>query len=130
VAAFLVVTTSPADCEWVGRRIGIFPGGPTPTMFPANAPFWIGYGFVPTPGDLNGDARGFLCEDTRFELDVDGEGVSLLTDLERDGERPVGKTNFVNFPSGLPAGWHEFVGRWFDAGTLILSGRATIEFVE
>jgi hypothetical protein len=130
VAAFLVVTTSPADCEWVGRRIGIFPGGPTPTMFPANAPFWIGYGFVPTPGDLNGDAPGFLCEDTRFELDVDGEGVSLLTDLERDGERPIAKTNFVNFPSGLPAGWHEFVGRWFDAGTLMLSVRATIEFVE
>jgi hypothetical protein len=36
----------------------------------------------------------------------------------------------VNFPSGLPAGWHEFVGRWFDAGTLMLSVRATIEFVE
>jgi hypothetical protein len=130
MAALLVVTTSPADCEWVGKRIGIFPGGPTPSMFPADAPFWIGYGFVPAPGDLNGDAPGFLSEDTRFELDLDGERVSLLTDLKTDGDAPVRKTDFVNFPSGLPVGWHEFAGRWYDAGTLILSSRATIQFVE
>ena len=130
MAALLVVTSSPADCEWVGRRIGIFPGGPTPTMFRANAPFWIGYGFVPTPGDLKGDPPGFLSPDTRFELDVDGERVSLVTDLETEGEIPVRKTDFVNFPSGLAAGWHEFAGRWYESGALILSSRSQIEFVE
>jgi hypothetical protein len=130
MAALLVVTTWPADREWVGRRIGIFPGGPTPAMFPAGAPFWIGYGFIPTPGELNGDEPGFLSEDTRFELDVDGDHMPLDTDLQREGGTPVLKTDFVNFPSGLPAGWHEFVGRWFDGGSLILSSRAAIEFVE
>jgi hypothetical protein len=130
VAALLVMTTSPVNGEWIGRRIGIFPGGPTPTMFPADAPFWIGYGFVPTPSDLRGDAPGFLSEDTRFELDVDGERVSVTTDVQQNGKAPVRKTDFVNFPSGLGAGWHEFVGRWYDAGTLILSSRNTIEFVE
>lgn len=130
MAALLVVTTSPADCDWVGRRIGIFPGGPTPTMFPAGAPFWIGYGFVPTPGDLEGNTPGFLSPDTRFELDVDGERVSLLTELAKDDETPIRKTDFVNFPGGLAPGWHEFVGRWYEAGALILSSRAQIEFVE
>ena len=130
MAALLVVTTSPGDCDWVGRRIGIFPGGPTPSMFPAGAPFWIGYGFVPSPGDLNGVPPGFLSPNTRFELDVDGERVSLLTDLETEGVTPVRKTDFANFPSGLAAGWHEFQGRWYESGTLILSSRSRIEFVE
>ena len=34
------------------------------------------------------------------------------------------------FPSGLPAGWHDFTGRWYDGGRLILSSRAAIQFVE
>jgi hypothetical protein len=130
VAALLVVTTSPAQADCVGRRIGIFPGGPTPSMFRAGSPFWIGYGFVSTPHDLNVGDGGFLSEDTRFELEVDGERVSLTTDLERNGQDPVRKTDFVNFPRGLAAGWHEFVGRWYDGGTLILSSRNTIEFVD
>ena len=130
MAALLVVTTSPAPTDCVGRRIGIFPGGPTPTMFPAGSPFWIGYGFLATPNDHGGGDSGFLSEDTRFELDVDGELVSLTTDLERDGDDPVRKTNYVNFAAGLPLGWHEFVGRWYDGGSLILSSRNAIEFVE
>ena len=130
MAALLVVTTSPAQSECVGRRIGIFPGGPTPSMFPAGSPFWIGYGFVPAPAELGGGDPGFLSEDTRFELDVDGERVSLTTDLERNGHDPVRKTNFVNFAEGLAAGWHEFVGRWYDGGSLILSSRSSIEFIE
>src|SRR5919204_2662071 len=123
MAALLVLTTSPTETEWIGSRIGIFPGGPTPTMFPANAPFWIGYGFVPAPGELDGAGPGFFSEGTRFELDLDGERVSLDTDLHTEDEAPVRKTDFVNFPSGLPAGWHDFVGRWYDAGSLILTSR-------
>jgi hypothetical protein len=99
-------------------------------MFPAASPFWIGYGFVPAPGDADGREPGCLSEGTRFELDVDGERVSLTTDLRRDGEARIRRTDFVSFPEGLAAGWHEFVGRWYDGGTLILSSRASIEFVE
>ena len=40
------------------------------------------------------------------------------------------KTDLAEFCAGLPAGWHEFVGRWYDDGKLILSSRVTIEFVE
>jgi len=130
MAAVLVVTSSPADVAWIGRRIGIFPGGPTPTMFPAGSPFWIGYGFVPTPGDLDGEEPGFLTRDTRFELDVDGDRVPVATDFETADATPVRKTDFVDFPGGLPAGWHEFAGRWYESGALILSSRCRIQFVE
>jgi len=52
---------------------------------------------------------------TRFELDVDGEPVSMLTDLQTDSGFPVRKTNIAEFPDGLPAGWHDFTGRWSTA---------------
>ena len=47
--------------------------------------------------------------------------------------RPTGrarKTDVAEFPAGLPVGWHDFAGRWYDRGRLILSSRASIEFVE
>jgi hypothetical protein len=130
MAALVVVNMLHEECrERTGSRVAIFPGGLTPSMLPANTPFWIGYGFVSAPGDLDG-GPGFLPADTRFELDVDGARVSMTTDLQQDGRTPDRKTDFVNFPYGLPAGWHDFVGRWYDDGTLILSSRNTIEFVE
>ena len=128
--AALVVAVSPAN--GMGRadaRIGIFPGGATPSVFPAGAPFWIGYGFAPEREDGAG-ARSELGADTRFELEVDGEPVSMLSDLRRRGRDTVRKTDVAEFPAGLPVGWHDFAGRWYDRGRLILSSRASIEFVE
>ena len=125
--AALVVTVSPANgTSNKEGRIGIFPGGATTTMYPASTPFWVGYGFA---ADSVGGAD---LEDvsTRFELDVDGEPVSMLTDLHTDSGRPVRKTNIAEFPDGLPVGWHDFTGRWYDGGRLILSSRAAIQFVE
>ncbi len=125
--AALVVTVSPANgLSDKEGRIGIFPGGATPTMYPANTPFWVGYGFAADPGSDS------ALEDasTRFELDVDGEPVSMLTDVHADSGVPVTKTNLAEFPAGLPMGWHEFSGRWYDGGRLILSSRASIQFVE
>lgn len=125
--AALVVTVSPANgMSDKGGRIGIFPGGATPTMYPANTTFWVGYGFA---ADSAGDAD---LEDvtTRFELDVDGEPVSMLTDVHTDAGLPVRKTNIAEFPAGLRVGWHDFTGRWYDGGRLILSSRAAIQFVE
>jgi hypothetical protein len=41
MAALVVVSVSPKKGLWPAeRRIGIFPGGATPTMYTANAPFW------------------------------------------------------------------------------------------
>jgi hypothetical protein len=125
--AALVFTVSPTD-DLGDResRIGILPGGATPAMYPAETPFWVGYGFAADP-----EGGAALDEaSTRFELDVDGEPVSIVTDVHRDSGRPLRKVNFAQFPSGLPAGWHDFVGRWYDNGRLILSSHSIIEFVE
>ena len=123
--AALVVTVSPTN-GMGGQRIGIFPGGATTTMYPADTPFWVGYGFAAEPGSgvsIDGPT-------TRFELDVDGQPVSMLTDVQTEAEVPVRKTNIAEFPGGLPVGWHDLTGRWYDAGRLILSSRAAIQFVE
>ena len=123
----LVVTVSPANgMSDKEGRIGIFPGGATTTMYPADTAFWIGYGFASdTAGgaDLGG-------EDTRFELDVDGRPVTMLTVVHEDAGLPVRKTNVAEFPDGLPVGWHDLGGRWYDGGRLILSSRVSIQFVE
>ena len=125
--AALVVTVSPANgMSNKEGRLGIFPGGATPTMYPADTAFWVGYGFTAEP-----EVGGKLDpEVTRFELDVDGVPVSMLTDIQSDAGVSVRKTDIAEFPSGLPAGWHDFTGRWYDGGRLILSTRAAIEFVE
>jgi hypothetical protein len=127
MAALVVVTVSPANgMSDVAGRVEIFPGGATPSMHPANTPFWVGYGFA---ADLENDTR-LDGETTRFELDVDGAPVSMLTDVQSESGVAVRKTDIAEFPAGLPAGWHDFAGRWFDGGRMILSTRATIQFVE
>jgi hypothetical protein len=127
MAALVVVTVSHAsgmsDKE---GRLTIFPGGATPTMYPADTPFWVGYGFAAEPES----ATGLNEAETRFELDVDGAPVSMLTDTQSESGVPVRKTDIAEFPTGLPAGWHDFTGRWYDGGRLILSSRAAIQFVE
>jgi hypothetical protein len=125
--AALVVTVSPANgMSDKEGRLGIFPGGATPTMYPADTPFWVGYGFAADSGSTEG-----LDEvKTRFELDVDGVPVSMLTDVQSEAGVSVRKTDIAEFPSGLPAGWHDLTGRWYDGGRLILSSRTTIQFVE
>ena len=127
MAALVVVTVSPSNgLSAKEARIGIFPGGATPSMYPAGTPFWVGYGFAADP-----ENGGSLDEKTtRFELDVDGDPVSMLADVQSEAGLAVRKTDVADFPVGLPAGWHDFTGRWYDGGRLILSSRAAIEFVE
>jgi hypothetical protein len=130
MAALVVTLSPPSDrSALTGARLGIFPGGPTPAVYAADTAFWIGYGFAPDVGDPSGDV-GALDDETRFELYVDGGRVEMRTELELESDAPVRKTDSADFPAGLPAGWHEFVGRWYDGGKLILSSRSSIEFVE
>jgi len=127
MAALVVVSVSPGHGPATEEgRIQIFPGGSTPSMYPANTPFWVGYGFAADheTGDTLDD------EATRFELDVDGIRVSMLAERQRGAELPARTTHIADFPAGLPAGWHDLVGRWYDDGRLILSSRAAIQFVE
>ena len=109
-------------------RLDIFPGGITPAVYPADTGFWVGYGFAPDREELPDEPQ--LDDATRFELDVDGIGVEMQTDLRLAGDIAVRKTDYANFATGLAVGWHDFAGRWYDRGKLILSRRAAIEFVE
>jgi hypothetical protein len=129
MAALVVAVSSANGMGPADARIGIFPGGAMPSLFPAGTAFWIGYGFAPELGDDAG-AQGELGPDTRFELDVDGSRVTMRSEVRKGGTGPLRKTDIAEFPSGLPVGWHDFVGRWYDGGKLILSSRTTIEFVE
>ena len=86
----------------------------------------VGYGFAADPEN----GTGLDEADTRFELDVDGEPVSMLTDVHSEAGLHVRLTNIAEFPEGLTAGWHDLTGRWYDGGRLILSSRTAIEFVE
>jgi hypothetical protein len=125
--AALVVTVSPADGMGDREgRIGIFPGGATTSLYPADTAFWVGYGFAAEPGS----ELGLDDESTRFELDVDGEPAPMRSDVRSESGVPLRKTNVAEFPAGLRAGWHDFTGRWYDGGRLILSSRAAIQFVD
>lgn len=128
MAALVVVDVSRESEEGLGARLDIFPGGATPSVFLAETPFWIGYGFAPDTGAAG--AAGPVGEDTRFELDVDGRCVELEADVRREGDVVERKTERAAFAAGLPVGWHSFHGRWYDAGRLLFSSRVSVEFVE
>lgn len=131
MAAFVVVAPSdPTRVPRTGMRLNIFPGSATPAVFQADAPFWIGYGFVRDPGKPEEESLGSLDEETRFELEVDGQPVAVVTDLQIDGGRTVSKLSVASFGSGLPPGWHRIAGRWYDAGVLVLTSDRSIQFVE
>ena len=130
MAAFVVVAPSvPESIPRSGARLNIFPGSVTPAVFVANAPFWIGYGFVPEARESEDEIQT-VDPETRFELAVDGVPTLLDSDLKIEGGLIVRKLDIASFPSGLPAGWHRFGGRWYDAGTLVLTNDRSIEFVE
>jgi hypothetical protein len=131
MAAFVVAPPAAGASPRTGTRLSIFPGSAIPSVFPAHAPFWIGYGFVPGPGDSVPDQPGPLDRGTRFELEVDGRSISMLTDVEQaEGREPTSKQSFANFGAGLAPGWHRFSGRWYDAGSLVLSSERSIQFIE
>ena len=71
-------------------------------MYPAKTPFWVGYGFAADPENGSGSTRAT----TRFELDVDGEPVSMLTDVHSDSGVPGAQDRHrrVSRPAFRPAG--------------------------
>jgi hypothetical protein len=128
MAALVVVDVAgPVEADASGTRLDIFPGGATPSVFQAGMSFWIGYGFASEAGSVE---VGGVSEGTHFELDVDGRRVALASDVRREGDVVVRRTERAGFEAGLPAGWHTFHGRWYDGGRLLLSSRVSVEFVE
>jgi hypothetical protein len=131
MAAFVVLSPRATGVgPRTGTRLNIFPGSAAPSVLRAGAPFWIGYGFVPEPDEDEGEPEWALDRETRFELEVDGEAVPLITDLRIEDGRTVKKLSVADFRSGLPLGWHRFSGRWYEAGELVLTSERSIEFVE
>ena len=129
MAAFVVTPPEAQGLSRLGTRLGIFPGSATPAVFPADVPFWVGYGFVPEPAQA-GQGPPSLDAATRFELEVDGVPVVVEEDHVTEKGHTLSKRCVAHFPSGLPAGWHRFAGRWYDAGPLVLTNDRSIEFVE
>jgi hypothetical protein len=128
MAAFVLVPHGSNGLDHAGRHLNVFPGSATPAVFAANQPFWIGYGFVAERREAG--AVQELGDDTRFELFVDGAAAATTSTVGSEAGIELRKDDVAEFPLGLPAGWHEFVGRWYDGGRLILSSRASIQFVE
>jgi len=125
MAAF-VVGPPGSELPVTGTQLNIFPGSATPSVFRAGEPFWIGYGFV-----AETESTERFDHDARFELEVDGEPVLLLTDLKGyDGPNATTKHSIANFESGLPVGWHRFAGRWYSRGQLVLTSDRSVQFVE
>jgi hypothetical protein len=124
MAAFVLVPSASIDGSMrTGCPLNLFPGSATQAVFAAEKPFWIGYGFVAEAGDT-------IEECTRFELRVDGRAVTMQSEVRREAGSVVHRLDVAEFPAGLPAGWHELSGRWYERGRLALSNRVAIEFVE
>jgi hypothetical protein len=130
MAAFVLVPPGPVNGHArPGERLNLFPGSATPAVFTAGEPFWIGYGFVAEPRSPSPEAEAF-DDRTRFELAVDGQVVPMLSDVHEEGGVAIRRVDVAEFPEGLPAGWHDFSGRWYEQDRLILSSRTAIQFVE
>jgi hypothetical protein len=130
MAAFVLVPHGSNGLIHAGERLNLFPGSATPAVFTAGQPFWIGYGFVEDREDSTEPASREFDDGTRFELLVDGAPAAMTSTIHDAAGTQARRDDIAEFPSGLSAGWHEFAGRWYDAGRLILSSRATIQFVE
>jgi hypothetical protein len=130
MAAFVLSPEAPEHFPVLGTRLDIFPGSSTPAVFAARAPFWIGYGFVPTHGEVEPERREPLDERTRFGLILDGEPVTTHSVVHVEGSRVVRSLTVATFESGLAAGWHRFAGRWYVEDKLVVTSDMTIEFVE
>jgi hypothetical protein len=91
----------------------------TPATFPANTPFYIEHGsavlppFSPPDGTIGSDMNA----GTHFDLYLDGVAQSGQVDIDNQPGVWL-KRNLYNYPNGLPAGSHTFVGVFFQDGTM------------
>ena len=110
-----------------GTKINLFA---PPSTFSANTPFYIEHGFsCMRPDDANPSAC--MKSSSSFTLTVDGvlQKSSVDVDVFND-TKPFTyvKRYLTNFPGGLPAGSHTFVGQFYQGGVNIGTLAATIVF--
>jgi hypothetical protein len=108
-----------------GTRISLFAAPPT---FPANTPFYIEQGFAcqAIPGELDfvGDC---MNAGTHFDLWVDGVAQPSTVDIDNAPGAYL-KRNLTNYPDGLAAGTHTFVGVFVFDGVITQTATFTILF--
>jgi hypothetical protein len=125
VAALLVAASPVAanSTPTTGTRISLFA---PPATFPADTPFYIEHGSAceAAAGDSAADC---MKADTHFDLYLDGNLQPSKVDVENS---PAGwvKLNLTNYPAGLPAGRHTFVGVWVAGGSPYNALSARINF--
>ena len=103
--------------------------GSAPASFAANAPFHIEHGFLCALGHPEDDPDCMSEQIGRgnFELYVDGVLQRSTIDV-RVENGAIARFWLTNFMSGLPAGTHTFVGKWYQVGSLILTATVDVDF--
>jgi hypothetical protein len=121
----LVAAATPAGATGnptppTGDRLSLFD---PPPDYPANTAFFVRHGWVPITASLQHGIGIY-----GFTLSVDGQDVkptALQNGFAFTDDFGVNLRQLVlfNFPAGLPAGVHHFVGRWWGpCSDLILQG--------
>jgi hypothetical protein len=103
-----------------GTKISIFGG---PATFAADTPFYIEHGFDCTRPDVSGCTNA----QTHFDLYLDGVLQPSTVDIDNLGDSLL-KSNLTNYPTGLPAGTHTFIGVFVFDGTVLGTLTRTIVF--
>jgi hypothetical protein len=131
LAALAALPASANNVPRTGDKIGLlcvaFGTCPAEQSYPAGTPFFVAHGYCEFP-DL---WKSLVDPGTRFELEIDGQSIHTITDLELGlGRDPEGvcKMNVANMRFGLPAGRHSLVGRWYAAGQLQIVAVKTVAF--
>jgi hypothetical protein len=124
VAALLVAASPVAatGTPTTGTRISLLAA---PKTFPADTPFYIEHGTFCDPSV--DQASDCMNAGTHFDLYLDGVLQHSTVVIENS---PTGwlKLNLTNYPAGLSAGRHTFVGVWVQNGDVYFTLSAGITF--
>jgi hypothetical protein len=116
LAAAILVVAAPATANnkpTTGSRIMLFA---PPTTFVANTPFYIEHGFICELGDASCIGSQISAQSS-FTLYVDDVLQRSTVDVDVAGGA-IQKRYLTNFPNGLPAGAHTFIGVFDFAGAI------------
>ena len=126
IAAVLVAALPAAanSKPTTGPPIPLGPAGPT--AFAADTAFFVEHGFECTLGDAT-CMQSQLTANAEFDLYLDGDLQPSTVDVDLiDGT--LVRRHLTNYPSGLPAGVHTFVGVHSQNGAVVLTRTKTITF--
>jgi hypothetical protein len=124
IAAALVMAAPVAanSVPTTGTRISLFAA---PATFPSGTAFYVEQGSACEPSVDS--ASLCMSADTHFDLYLDGALQTSTVDIENSPDAWI-KFNLTNYPAGLSAGRHTFVGVWVAGGSVYMTMSARITF--